>query len=102
LWWNVSLCRPIIKCINCKIWKMDLCRLTTIIVTFQWSSTFRTWHFIFRDDNWKTFVESIEIVHFLNVSPMNKYYENVSKFRDETLQNGGQCYEYIHSCLLNL
>jgi hypothetical protein len=28
---------------------------------------------------------------------MNKYYENVSKFRDETLQNGGQCYEYIHS-----
>ena len=50
----------------------------------------------------KTFVESIENVHFLNVSPMNKYYENVSKFRDETLQNGGQCYEYIHSCLLTL
>ena len=50
----------------------------------------------------KTFVESIENVHFLNVSPMNKYYENVSKFRDEILQNGGQCYESIHSCLLTL
>ena len=51
----------------------------------------------------KTFVESIENVHFLNVSPMNKYYENVSKFREETLQNGGkcyECYESINSCLL--
>jgi hypothetical protein len=33
---------------------------------------------------------------------MNKYYENVSKFRDETLQNGGQCFESIVSCLLTL
>ena len=47
-------------------------------------------------------MEYIEIVHFLNVSLMNKYYENAYKFRDETLQNGGQCYESIHSCLLTL